>query len=488
MGAVLAALGGGFAVLKLTEPKEGGDTSSVIETTSEAEGAGTILVSDNGSEGTVKEAVVTNAEGRLEVVMKDPPSEDSKATYTLKEYKDLNVNTSVVGTLVNNGNGITAQALIAGDCTDIAKYGLAEPVATVEFTYESGNTVRFFVGDKAPSGTVYFLVDGTDDVYSVSASLVANYSNAAKDFINKTILEEPETSPRVDSLRIERDDIDYDLLFEYDKASEDTYSGGTSSTHKLVEPVESYLALEKSMDIITGMFGLRGDDIYAMHCKESDIAGAGLASPFCTVTMECDNNETYKLFLSELFTDESGKRCCYAMMDGGKVIYTLSEEDAKWLSVTPIDVVTKMMVNSYVWNITELSAKAGGESAEFKISLKDGVSPEDSPSADDRIVTKDGKEFDTERYRQFYSFLINSNAEEFAMDAVIPDSEPVVSISFTDSYRNKTFTYDFYDDSMMRSLIVIDGTNKYYCTKSYVDTLIENIKRIDTDEDYITTW
>ena len=52
----------------------------------------------------------------------------------------------------------------------------------------------------------------------------------------------------------------------------------------------------------------------------------------------------------------------------------------------------------------------------------------------------------------------------------------------------RTMKYDFYEDTFMRSLIVIDGKSKYYCTKSYVDTLKENIKRISTGEDYITTW
>lgn len=488
LGAVLAALGGGFAVLKLTEPEENPDTSSGIEATSEPEGAGTVLISDNGSEGTVKEAVVINTTDRLEVMMKDAPSEESAATYTLKEYKDLDVNTAIVGTLVNNGNGLAAEALIAKDCTDMGKYGLAEPAATVEFTYESGNTVRFFVGDTAPSGTVYVLVDGTKDVYTVSSSKVLNYSKSVKEFIRKTILEKPEESPLVESLRIERDDIDYDMLFEYDLNSENSHSGGTSASHKLVEPIESYLTLERSTDIITGMFGLSGDDIYALNCKESDIAGAGLASPFCTVTMECDNDETYTLLLSELFTDESGKRCCYAMMKGGKVIYTLSEDSAKWLSVTPIDVVSRLMISSYVWNITELSASGGGVSTEFEISLRDPGASKDGATADDYIVMKDGKEFDTERYRQFYSFLISSNAEEFALDASVPSGEPAASISYTDSYSGKTFTYDFYDDSLMRSLIVVDGKSKYYCTKSFVDTLIKNIGLIDTDENYITTW
>ncbi len=174
---LVAMLGGGYAYMKLSPDEGSGEGSSSMQLlATEAEGQGTVLVSDNGGNGVVKEALVVNATDELKVVMKDAPDENGVgATYTLEDYKDLDVNTSVVGTLVNNGNGIQAQSLIAHDCTDLGKYGLAEPKATVEFTYESGNKVKFYVGDTMSSKeTVYFRVDGSNDVYAVNASTVAN--------------------------------------------------------------------------------------------------------------------------------------------------------------------------------------------------------------------------------------------------------------------------------------------------------------------------
>ena len=48
LSALLAALGGSYAVLKLTAPENGEEdkSSAVIETTSEAKGNGTILISE----------------------------------------------------------------------------------------------------------------------------------------------------------------------------------------------------------------------------------------------------------------------------------------------------------------------------------------------------------------------------------------------------------------------------------------------------------
>ncbi|MBR6968653.1 MAG: DUF4340 domain-containing protein [Ruminococcus sp.] len=493
LSALLAALGGSYAVLKLTAPENGEEdkSSAVIETTSEAKGNGTILISENGAVTTVKKAVVKNGEGEINVILKDEPTEDTSATYTLEDYSDLDVDISMVGTLVNNGNGMAAEALIAENCTDLAKYGLEDPAATVEFTFESGNTAKFFIGDKAPSNSgTYVLVNGTDDVYTVSNSLMANYLRSVKEFISSTVLAKPDDDnyPKIDSIRIERGDMDEDMLIEYDKSSDDKNSGGTSATHVLVEPLFSYLTVEKSNGITNGMFGLAAKEIYALNCKESDIAGAGLSDPFCRVTMECGNGKTYVLLLSEIFTDESGEKCSYGMLEGGKVIYIISADNAKWLTVQPIDIVSRMLITNYVWNITDMTVSGGGKTVEMKVSRKDPEAILDSPSAEDFKVKKNGEELDAERFRQFYSFLVSSNAEEFALDEPVPDGEPAASIEFTDSYFGKTFRYDFYDDSLMRSLIVVDGKSKYYCTKSFVNTLIENIKRIDTGEDYVTTW
>lgn len=501
LSAVLAAmLGGGFAYMKLnpseTEGHRGGSSSSSAPEllATEANGQGTVLVSDGTEDAVVKSVTVKNSSGELNVIMKSAPDKENNkgAVYTLDGYTDLDVNTAMVGTLANNANGMQAAALVAEGCTDLAKYGLASPSAEVELTYESGTKVKFLVGDAAPSSDITYLMvdDGRNDVYTVNTSTVANYSNSSKDFIEKTILEKPadDEMPEVESLRIEREDIDYDILIKYDRDKTDAHAGGTSSPHKLVEPTDSYLTVEKATDIISGMFGLYASDIHALHCTEADIAEAGLDKPFCKVTMDCDDGKSHVLLLGKVFADENGGKCAYGMLEGGKVIYTVSESSAKWLTVTPSDICSRMIIASYVWNITELSVSGGGESAEFKIEPKDKDNIPESPKAEDFNVTKDGKEFDSERYRLFYSFLVSTNGEEFALDAPVPEGEPEVSVTIKDEQLGKTIKYDFYEDTFMRSLIVIDGKSKYYCTKSYVDTLKENIKRISTGEDYITTW
>ena len=91
-------------------------------------------------------------------------------------------------------------------------------------------------------------------------------------------------------------------------------------------------------------------------------------------------------------------------------------------------------------------------------------------------------------FRQFYAFLISGNAENFAFGEEIPSGTPMVTLKMTDSYTGEKNTYEFYEKSAMTALIVVNGKASFTVTKSYVDTIIENVKLLDTDEDLKTTW
>ncbi|MCD7890451.1 MAG: DUF4340 domain-containing protein [Ruminococcus sp.] len=495
LSAALVVLGGGLAALKFTDTDdqtEEEESSSVSETS----GSGITLVEDTESSdgtGTVSRVNVVNPSGELNVIIATEATDDASATYTLDGYEDISLNTSVVGTLANNADGLTSQSIVAEDCTDTDKYGFDEPQATVEVIYESGSSVTFIIGDIAPtSSETYLMIDGDDTIYTVSTSTMSNYSKELFDFVSTTILEEPDDDdyPIVNSLRIQRDDIDYDIYLEYDTKSDDvSYTGGTSATHVMMEPTFAYLSVDDSTTITNGMFGLTASEIYGVHVGEAEIAEAGLSEPFCTVTMSCDDGNDYVLYMSEPFTDENADKYHYVMLEGGNVIYTVSAEDAQWGTVMPIDIASKILFGTYVWNISEMTVNCSGlDEINFEITMKDDVEDTDSLSSDDFNVTKNGSVFDAERYREFYAFLVQASAEDFALDETVPDEAPMVTIEFYDSYTNVSETVEFYDYSSLTALIVVDGECKFFCGKSYVETIIENAERIDTGEDYITTW
>ena len=155
----------------------------------------------------------------------------------------------------------------------------------------------------------------------------------------------------------------------------------------------------------------------------------------------------------------------------------------------PVDMASRMMVTSMVWNITEYSIScSNGDSVSFEITpLRDDITVTNA-SAEDYTVKKNGEECEFERFRALYGFLINGNGEDLAFGEPVPDNEPLMTLKYTDSYIKETVTMEFYEKSAMTALVVINGESKYTCSLSYVNTFIENVKRAETGEEYLTTW
>lgn len=482
LGSVLIVLGTGALCWKFLVADDESSESTSSES-SETYGAGKQLINKNSDD--INKIEVSNSTGDFNVLRLKKAENEEKTLYTIEGYEDLTLDTSKLWTLSNNTLDVQANSIVAENCTpeDAEKYGFKNPVTAVLY-YDSGETIEFYIGDVSPiSSNTYFMLSGDDTVYTVSSSLFDNYRLSKDSFVSKTILEEPpeDDYPVVNSIKIERDDLDYDILINYDEKSDDNNNrGGTSAAHVMTEPVFSYLSVERSLKVTNGLFGLTADDFYAVHPDENDIAEAGLTQPFCTVYFELDNGENYKLSLSEPFTDDDGFKYHYAMLDGNNIIYKVSTDSAVWGTLQLVDFTSKTVFGSNVWDIEKMTISAQG--------YDDIVFDCEGDSKENFEVEKNGEEFETERFRLFYSFLITAPGEEFALDREIPDKEPAVSVSVSDEYLEKTYTVQFYDDTALRSLIAVDGECRYICSKSYVDTLLENIGRIDTGEEYIKTW
>ncbi|MBR6623435.1 MAG: DUF4340 domain-containing protein [Ruminococcus sp.] len=498
LGGVLAVLGGGLAVMKLTD-KSGSESSDstdtpAVETTTVPSGSGIILVGDGEvpQEGLVSELHVKNSDDEFDIVMIEPPTEQIAAKYSIKGCEDLDIDTGIVATLVNNVNGIQSAGLISENCQDLSKYGLDNPEITAEMTYDSGKKVKYYVGIKNPVDTTksYFRVEGSNDVYIIENSRVANYYKTVADFISRSMLESPaeDDMPIVESLVLEREDIDYRIVLEPSETSTDSNAGGTSATHEMIEPLSSYLNVEQSSKITHGMFGLTATDVYAYRCTADDLKNAGLDKPFCRTEMKCDDGNDYVLLLSEMQNEEDKGQFCYAMFEDGQVIYTLSADKAPWVTVMPVDIASRIMVGNTVWNITDLSISLStGEKNVFKLAPIDPAK-ETNNTAEDFTAELNGEEIQYERFRRFYKYLVSANAEDLVIEKVTPTGEPLAVLEYTDGYVNRDYKFEFYDYSPMTVLVAVNGECRFFGSRAYVDNLIENVRRLETGEEFLTTW
>ncbi|MDE6087040.1 MAG: DUF4340 domain-containing protein [Oscillospiraceae bacterium] len=419
------------------------------------------------------------------VYLKTPATEESNAVYTIEGLEDVALDTGLISTLVNNASELSANSLVSENIPDseLSKYGLNQPAADVIMHYADGTDFAFSVGNPSPmdDSATYCLIN--QNLYLVKTSLMANYQKASSSFVSSTILEDPgdENRPIVETLRIARENLDYDIVLEYDEetASDDTV-GGTASQHKMIEPVPVFLNVERSSDIISGMFGLTAVEVAQIHPSESDLIRAGIDHPFCTVTMQCDDGNQYILHFGKSYTTKNDTSAYYAYLEGVNLLYGVSESRAVWTSVLPGDIHSANIFNTYVWDIADLDIITDSQELHFS-----GT----GTGSDDYTVTKNGETCDTERFRLLYRFLLNIYGDELFFETDLPAGDPDVEISLRTQDGKEDYKITFYQTSDLNGIIAVDDIPTYKIRSSCIDTIRHNLEIFDNpDEEFILTW
>ncbi len=483
--AALVILGGALTAVLLLNPgpeeeTDSVDVSSLANQLLDDEDKA-ILLNDESADD-LTEIQISNTD-QFRVYQMADKTEDTDAVYTIEGYESIPLDKDYLSTLVKNASSLSADQLIEENPEDLAKYGLSTPAADVVMHYRDGTDFAFSVGSVSPmdSTKTYCAVNGS--VYLIKTSLMANYQKNINFFFSTVILEKPadDQYPIVESLRVQRKNLDYDLYMEYAYENvEDTSVGGTAATHVLREPVFAYLNVEKSSDITNGMFGLTAAEIAAIHPSEEEIENAGLNDPFCTVTMSCDDGNTYVLKFGNTYTTASGSTAYYTLLEGTDILYGVADTRAVWTTVQPGDITSANIFGTYVWNIARLDVTAGDEKLAFA---------GQGTNQDDYIVTKNGQECDTERFRLFYKFLLYIYGEELFLDMELPDHAPDAEVHLATQNGREDYTISFYRLSGLTSMIAVDGVPTYKIRSSCVDTVLHNIEIFDNpDEDFIMTW
>lgn len=483
---VLAVLGGLFAVLKISENADNAEESSSIADSLEEE---TKLLYDESSQG-VKSIKITNERDSFEVVRTADATDDTDAKYAVKGYEDFEMNDNIIATLPNNISAVTATQVIEENPTDLEQYGLEKPVIDIVVTFDDGTEKHLMVGNDTPSGdNTYFMIEGVNTVYTVSDTSVANFLKNRKYFFSRICLPAPEDQnnyPTVKSLLVERKDLDYNIKVEYNENSEDEKTvSGTLSTHKLTEPVEAYLDASNSATYIHGLFGLTADSIHTVKLTEADLKATGLDDPQCTVTMVLEDGTEYKLLLGDSYEETSGldmstSTYYFGYFEGRDVIYSFTASAVTWAKMKPTDITSLLVLGTNVYDIGELSISAPDkQTIDFKCEGED---------SDSFKVTLDGKDYDKERFKSFYQYIIKTAGEEICTEQ--PTGEPIASIVIKRQDGKDGETVDFYNSADENRSVIIchNGKPTFKCRADYVKVLLQNMDKVNTDEDFVMSW
>ncbi len=476
----IVLLSGGIIALKMTDT-ENSDNSSIAETTSQTE---SILLYDKNAD-TVKSIGIENSSSSFEIKRIKEADEENSAEYTVSGLENVPLNKNIVNNLPSSVASLTAEKVIDENAENLEEYGLENSDVKIKITFDDGTEKNIITGDDTPSGDIYMCFEGENKVYAVNGDTFMVFRNDRDYYISLVCLEAPETNddyPIVNYLTIERPDLEYPIKFEYDEKSANTdYSGGTSSTHIMTSPVFAYVDIGEGSKAIThGIFGLTADSVAVINPTDDELEFAGMNEPVCVVTMDTDDGKNRVLTIGDTI-NVNGTEYYMGYFNETDIIYCFSKESIPWLEIQPLDIASSLVFGTYFYDIGKMTVEADGHNTlEF---VTEGTDNEDFS------VKLNGNEYDTERFKQFYQYIINTQAEEIYLEE--PDEDKLIcriSIERNDEFDDETV--EFYQGDDKSVIIKHNGVTSFVnrINYDYVNVLLDNIDRVDTDEEFVTVW
>ncbi len=413
--------------------------------------------------------------------------EEDIANYILKGYEKLPMNVTGIRLLASRAAEVSSTDTVVehASADDLKKYGLDNPVS-VKFMVDHSNAIKFEIGNEAPINSErYVKLADSDTVYTVSTYTMEPFFDGIKDYLGTTLKEEQadDDDTIVKSVRIERSDLDYDFYFVYDSYYKDNANGGAMALHVMEEPIHALLSGDRSADATHGLFGLTAAEVLTPFPKDADLKKAGLDEPFVKVTMKTSDGKTTVFKLGGKYQNEDGKDRYYGMLEGIDCIYGFDPDAIAYDDLKTEDIISRNVIDMYVWDIGKLICEADGKTLTFDVQ---------GSSQDEAVVKYNGEKLDEdgiERYRKFYSYLLQTKAEEVVYEQPELEGEPLAKVHIDRQDGVRSYDVAYYDAGGMKAYIAVDGEVRFRCRKSYVDTLISNIGIYDDSEkEFTMSW
>ena len=413
-----------------------------------------------------------------------------EGTYSVEGIEEFSIKTDAINDLLTCSMQIYATKTIAENPTDLAVYGLDEPIAEVKFSYDTGETIEVLIGDLSPSGGKYVLVKNNNKIYTVQTNWTTMFEYKYTHFLDMTVTEPLETDEDGNEIEVRVKKLTFkgaglkkpiiivenpEYLAEVDRlenASSDEELEMTVNAAQFL--FESPFVADTANDVYAGKqydyFGVIAEDIYSPNPTSKDISDCGLSNPYATVEYVTSKG-TVKISLGKSF-EIDGEKYYYAMSTQRKALFIVNASDFSFFEEDMIDYISPIVVNVMIDEFETMTAEYGGEKHVFEMSGED----------DELIVRWNGKKMSTKEFRDLYQLVMLALCEE----SVEPDTysgEPDLKITYTYRGKEKVDTVEYIKVGTRKYMIRKNGSDLALCRSKHVDSLINGIEMFITGKD-----
>ena len=352
------------------------------------------------------------------------------------------VEQDAIQTLADQLVNLTASRKLE-DISDLAGYGLAEPVFTVTAIWSDGTSTTYSMGDETPFGDGYYLSVGQSDIaYTISSSLSSTFNKSMNDFAAM------ESIPTVES--VTRLVVGKNLDAVWEETSH------TINADQHWYDTNGY-ALDGVDDLISDAQAIAWDELVEPAATEEELVEWALDDEAATAIVLYDGDtEAVKLLLGSI--DEAGDY--YARLPESAMVYTVASSDvSNLLSATPDSLRSMTLVETSYDELQEASFIAG--------SLSYTIASAAEVEADD-----EEQEAATSTNADLWDALTAITATSMLDD--MPAGDSVLNVSITTTGGNSA-EMAFYEHDVDSYTVVMD-TRAMLVSADKVDKLIRIMK------------
>ncbi len=494
----LAVLGAVAAVLMLTAPEKVEEPQENI--LPQTQNVQSVKLSERDAKD-VTSLEITNDKGSYSITPSGNTDADGNIIWTIAELAFAPLDTSSLKLAVEYAATFETRefAETVSDASELAKYGLDKPTATVKAVFGDGSEFSFRLGSDVPNTatTAYMTADGKN-VYTAYKSRTDSYRGGKLDFVSCSAMPayDQNGSEEVKLLTVERynqEPIVLENILTDDPDAIQVYS------YRMVSPYTAYVDLTDGPTFAYSIFGLNALKVVeAGKISDEKRVAYGLETPFCTIKAET-NVKTYTVTLGtgayHTETDDDGKE--YEALDGifgtssehPDIVYLFDMSAISAMSIDPEKLISKLFLMPYIYDLDSIHySDSTGRSIDFGVKLLE------SAEANKDIVgeyTVNGEKWDEQQFKNLYQFFISAAGEELYLDS--DKGELIAEITY--NYLDKADGIDgkdvvrFYESTNDRKTVIeLNGKNIFKTRRLYTTQLFKNVESFMNGGEIVLTY
>ncbi len=350
---------------------------------------------------------------------------------------------------------------------ELAVYGLDDPIADFNISYDNGSTLDFAVGNKTADGYGYYAkTSDSDSVYVVNNSFTEKYFYGLNDLLDKSLQEINYSEICLVSVT---DNVSGEnLLITYPDSAESSQTkdanGNTLTTLIMSEPISGLSVYPYNLEttIFSGKSNLRLVDI--VDTDPDDMSAYGLNAPRYKFIFG-DTENTLSLEIGSPADDNHS----YCRLPDSNIVYTIQNIGYEpVINYNIYEFVERFVDLQYRRYISEADIESSDGA---KYTLTFGEDTVNQENVDNRVAILNGNEYERTEISDFYQLLAGITFERIDENAK-PSGEPelVITYKLLDGSVKKDAYYSY--DANYYTVAKNDEPTGLIVSKSYVSRML----------------